>query len=216
MLAASAPQAFGHDVSSADLARLDGQGGAQIPLFMYLGAKHMVTGYDHGLFLLGVMFLLRSARSVVLFASLFALGHTVTLLSGVYWSWQVSPYLVDAVIGLSVAYKGYDNLGGWARRFGRAPDERLMVGLFGLVHGLGLATKLQDFPMADDAVVPNLLAFNVGVELGQLAALWVILLALGWASYLGWRQALTRPVNVLLVLAGFLLCGYQLAGWLIA
>ena len=216
MLAVLAPHAFGHDVSSADLARLEGQGGAQIALFTYLGAKHMVTGYDHGLFLLGVMFLLRSARSVVLYASLFAVGHTVTLLSGVYWSWQVSPYLVDAVIGLSVAYKGYDNLGGWARLFGRAPDGRAMVGLFGLVHGLGLATKLQDFPMAEGSVVPNLLAFNVGVELGQLAALWVILLALGWAGYLGWRQALTRPVNVLLVIAGFLLCGYQLAGWVAA
>ncbi len=179
-------------------------------LFVYLGAKHMVTGYDHVLFLLGVMFLLTRTSSVLLYASLFAIGHTVTLLAGVRFAWQVDPYLVDALIGLSVAYKGIDNLQGWQRLFGRPPDERLMVLGFGLIHGLGLATKLQDFPLADEHLVGHLLAFNLGVELGQILALACILLALGWAAYLGWRAHLTRPVNVALVAAGVALFAGQL------
>lgn len=206
--------ALAHNVSSTDLARLDGQGGAQYALFVYLGAKHMVTGYDHVLFLLGVMFLLTRASSVLLYASLFAVGHTVTLLAGVRFAWQVDANLVDALIGLSVAYKGFDNLGGWRRWPGWVPDGRLMVLGFGLIHGLGLATRLQDFPLAEEHLVGHLLAFSIGVEIGQILALACIVLALGWASYLGWRTRLTRPVNIMLVAVGMGLCVAQLVVFL--
>ena len=206
--------ALAHNVSSTDLARLDGQGGAQYALFVYLGAKHMVTGYDHVLFLLGVMFLLTRASSVLLYASLFAVGHTVTLLAGVRFAWQVDANLVDALIGLSVAYKGFDNLGGWRRWPGWVPDGRLMVLGFGLIHGLGLATRLQDFPLAEEHLVGHLLAFSIGVEIGQILALACIVLALGWASYLVWRTRLTRPVNIMLVAAGMGLCVAQLVVFL--
>src|SRR5690606_24673785 len=120
-----------------------------------LGAKHMVTGYDHLLFLVGVIFFLHRLRDVALYVTMFSLGHSVTLLSGVLGQIHVSPHLVDAVIGLSVVYKALDNLGGFRTLFGAAPNPKLAVLGFGLVHGFGLATKLQDIQLSADGLVPN-------------------------------------------------------------
>lgn len=199
-----------HGVSAADRAFLESGG---LSAFLYLGAKHMVTGYDHLLFLLGVIFFLYRMKDVALYVTLFAVGHSVTLLGGVLTGAHVNAYLVDAVIGLSVVYKALDNLGAFPRWFGVQPDSRVAVLLFGLVHGLGLATKLQDFALARAGLVPKIVAFNVGVEMGQFLALSAILVAMAW-----WRRsaAFERQAfagNVLIMTSGFLLLGYQLSGY---
>lgn len=203
-----------HNVSRDDIELISGKTGPQIQLYMWLGAKHMVTGYDHLLFLVGVIFYLKRLRTVVVFASLFALGHTITLISGVLLGLDVNAYLVDAVIGLSVAYKGFDNLEGFETLFGESPNERLAVFIFGLFHGLGLATKLQDIGLAENGLLQNLISFNIGVELGQLAALVVFVLILRFVPPRTAGSKVGTAVNVGLIVAGFALMAYQLALYL--
>lgn len=200
-----------HDVSRADRELITGVSGLQLLLYGWLGAKHMITGYDHLLFLLGVVFYLRKMREIALFVSLFALGHTITLISGVLVGLDVNAYAVDAVIGLSVAYKGFDNLGGFRRLFGSAPDERVAVFVFGLFHGLGLASKLQDLGLESEGLIGNLIAFNIGVELGQFAALFVIVFTFRWLTWEKESALIRNSVNGSLVIAGFALMAYQLA-----
>ena len=175
-LAFNAARPLAHGVSAADRLFME-QGG--LMAFLYLGAKHMVTGYDHLLFLFGVIFFLFRLRDVGLYVTLFAVGHSVTLLYGVLSGTHANAYLVDAIIGFSVVYKAFDNLGGFRRLRGWQPDTRAAVLVFGFFHGFGLATKLQDFALAREGLVPKIVAFNVGVEIGQLVALAVILVAMG-------------------------------------
>ncbi len=205
--------AFAHGVGGGDQQFLEQAVGPQLGPFLYLGAKHMVTGYDHLLFLVGVIFFLYRLRQVALYVTLFSVGHSVTLLYGVLSGTHIDPFLVDAVIGLSVTYKGLDNLGLLARWLGTQPSTQGAVLLFGLIHGFGLATKLQDFALSEDGLVHNIVAFNVGVELGQLLALSLVLIAMGY-----WRRtaAFSRQAagaNVALVLAGLALCAHQLMGY---
>lgn len=208
-LCALAGDASAHGVSAADRAFME-QGG--LIAFLYLGAKHMVTGYDHLLFLLGVIFFLYRLRDVGLYVTLFAVGHSVTLLGGVLGDIRVNPYLVDAVIGLSVVYKALDNLGAFQRWFGVQPNTKVATLVFGLFHGFGLAAKIQEFEIARDGLLPNLLAFNVGVEIGQLLALGAILIAMGfWRRTAGFFQH-AYTANVAMMCAGFMLIGYQLTG----
>jgi hypothetical protein len=189
--------------------------GRQLVVFIYLGAKHMVTGYDHLLFLFGVIFFLYRLREVATYVTLFAVGHSVTLLYAVMSGTHVNPYLIDAIIGFSVVYKALDNIGAFKRLLGFQPDTKLAVLIFGFFHGLGLGTKLQDFSLSIDGLVPNILAFNVGVELGQLLGLSAILIAMGfWRRSAGFtRHAYTA--NVIVMTCGFILVGYQLAGYAI-
>lgn len=205
--------ALAHGVAESDQVFIETAKGAQLLPFLYLGAKHMVTGYDHLLFLFGVIFFLYRLREVGLYVTLFAAGHSSTLLFGVLSGTHVNAYLVDAIIGLSVVYKALDNLGAFRTWFGVQPDTRAAVFLFGLFHGFGLATKLQDFKLSPEGLVPNMLAFNLGVEIGQVLALSAILIAMAF-----WRRtaAFSRQAfaaNVMLMGAGFLLTGYQLAGY---
>ena len=210
----AAPIASAHGVSSKDgryLLSLDGP--AVIPL-MYLGAKHMVTGYDHLLFLVGVIFFLYRVKDILLYVSLFTLGHSLTLLGGALGGVRASASLVDAVIGLSIVYKAFENMGGF-QAIGIQPSTRGAVLAFGLVHGFGLATKLQDFSLSPNGLVTNIVSFNAGVEIGQFLALSAVLIALGY-----WR---TRPgylrhayvTNAALMTAGFVLAGYQLTGYVV-
>ena len=205
-----------HNVGESDQQFLAGAAGPQIGPFIYLGAKHMVTGYDHLLFLVGVIFFLYRLRDVVLYVSLFAVGHSITLLAGVLGNWQVNAYLIDAIIGLSVAYKAFDNIGGFRILFGIEPPQRLAVLVFGLFHGMGLATKLQELNLSPNGLVTNLVSFNVGVEIGQFLALGAILVAMNtWrhsASFL--RRA--YAANVVLMTAGFVLAGLQISSYLFA
>ena len=189
--------------------------GVAIGPFLYIGAKHMVTGYDHLLFLVGVIFFLFRTRDVLIYVSLFTLGHSLTLLFGVLNHIQVNPFLIDAIIGLSIVYKGFDNLQGFKLLFGSQPNSRIAVLIFGLFHGFGLATKLQDFLLPQDSLWKNLLAFNVGVELGQFFALLLILIALDF-----WRRSdsfyrFSTASNTLLMAAGLVLFGFQTTGFLI-
>lgn len=201
------------DATQAFLSRIDGV--ALMP-FMYIGAKHMVTGYDHLLFLVGVIFFLYRTRDVLIYVSLFTLGHSTTLLLGVWLDIQVNAYLIDAVIGLSIVYKGFDNLGGFKRLMGFEPNTKVAVLVFGLFHGFGLATKLQEFHLPESGLLSNLLAFNVGVELGQFFALTFVLIALDF-----WRRSqsylhMTTVTNTILMSAGLLLFMYQLTGYVVA
>ncbi len=204
---------FAHGVDESTRGFLSQSSGLQIGPFLYIGAKHMVTGYDHLLFLFGVIFLLVRGRDVLIYVTMFTIGHSTTLLLGVLASLQLDPYLVDAVIGLSVVYKGFDNLGGFRAIALPRPNPRLMVLLFGLVHGFGLATKLQDFELPQENLFGNLVAFNVGVEIGQLLALGLILLFINvWRRHPSFAGA-SLATNTLLMTAGVVLIGLQLGGY---
>ncbi|HEL5340009.1 TPA: HupE/UreJ family protein [Stenotrophomonas maltophilia] len=208
--------AFAHGVTGDDQAFLEQNIGRNLLLFTYLGAKHMVTGYDHLLFLFGVVFFLYRMRDVGTYVTLFAVGHSVTLLLGVLGGFHVNAYIVDAIIGLSVVYKALDNLGAFKRWFGVQPNTKVAVLIFGFFHGFGLATKLQDFSLSRDGLVPNMLAFNVGVELGQLLALAGILIAMGFWRRTSAFQRQAFAANTVLMTAGFVLIGYQLTGYFVS
>jgi len=212
LLCLAIPEAMAHGVAAGDQGFIQESSGVMPLPFAYLGAKHMLTGYDHLLFLFGVIFFLYRLRDVGLYVTLFALGHSVTLLLGVLLEIRVSAYLIDAIIGFSVVYKALDNLGAFQRWFGCQPDTRAATLVFGLIHGFGLATKILDYRIAADGLVANLLAFNLGVEIGQLLALGAILIAMGYwrRSARFWRHAYTA--NVAMLSTGFLLMGYQLTG----
>jgi hypothetical protein len=205
-----------HGVAGKDAVYLQGLEGRAIGPLMYLGAKHMVTGYDHLLFLVGVIFFLYRLKDVLLYVSLFTVGHSVTLLAGVLGGIRANPFLIDAIIGFSVVYKAFENMDGFKRVFGMQPDTRVAVLIFGLFHGFGLATKLQEFELSSNGLVANIVSFNVGVEIGQGLALTAILIALTW-----WR---TRQgfmdhafaTNALVMACGFLLVGFQLSGYFLS
>jgi hypothetical protein len=205
--------ALAHGVTAGDKGYIQEVTGVLLIPFAYLWAKHMVTGYDHLLFLLGIIFFLYRLKDIGIYVSLFAIGHSTTMILGVLMDVSVSSYLIDAIIGLSVVYKGLDNIGAFRRWFGFQPDTRAATLIFGFFHGFGLATKIIDYEMSPDGLFPNLLAFNVGVEIGQLLALSAILIAMSY-----WRRtpSFTRHAyagNVVLMTAGFVLMGYQLAGF---
>jgi len=202
-----------HGVSGKDAVFLQSIQGRAVGPLMYLGAKHMVTGYDHLAFLVGVIFFLYRMKDIVQYVSLFTIGHSITLLVGVLGGVRANPYIIDAIIGFSVVYKAFDNMDGFKRFLGVQPNTRVAVLVFGLFHGFGLATKLQDFALSPNGLVANIVSFNVGVEMGQVIALTAVLLVLSY-----WR---TRPgflqhafvTNGVLMACGFLLVGYQLSGY---
>ena len=208
--------AFGHGVDEGTQQFLTENDGVAIVPFMYIGAKHMVTGYDHLLFLLGVIFFLYRAKDVLIYVSFFTLGHSITLLAGVYLDIKVNAYLIDAIIGLSIIYKGFDNLGGFQRLLGYQPNTKFAVLIFGLFHGFGLATKLQEFEFAREGLLQNLIAFNVGVEIGEFFALLFIVLTLSfWRRYSSYLQ-FSVATNIALMSGGLLLTFYQLSSYVIS
>src|SRR6266545_7185320 len=176
-LAVISDVALAHGVTGRDAAFVRSIDGPAVGPFMYLGAKHMVTGYDHLLFLVGVIFFLYRLKDVVQYVSLFTIGHSTTLLVGVLGGVRANPYLIDAIIGFSVVYKAFENMDGFRRFFRFQPNTKIAVFVFGLFHGFGLATKLQDFALAREGLVANIISFNVGVEIGQTLALSAILIA---------------------------------------
>ena len=191
-LAAASP-ALAHGVSNRDALFVQSIDGAAIGPFLYLGAKHMVTGYDHLLFLVGVIFFLYRLRDVVAYVSLFTLGHSLTLLGGVLGDIRANAYIIDAVIGLSVVYKAFENMGGFERLLGWRPNTKLAVMVFGLFHGFGLATKIQELTVSPNGLVANIVSFNVGVEIGQgLALTAVLILITAWRTSPQLPPALVR------------------------
>lgn len=212
VLALAAGDAHSHGVADRDALFLATNDGPAIAAYLYLGAKHMVTGVDHLLFLAGVIFFLYRLKDVAVYVTLFAVGHSLTLLGGVLGGIHADAHVVDAIIGLSVAYKAFENMDGF-RAVGLTPDTRAAVFLFGLCHGFGLATKLQSVSLSPDGLITNILSFNVGVEAGQLLALAFMLIGLT-----AWRRSSSFArhafaANWLLLVAGFVLMGYQLTGY---
>ena len=216
VLVALAGDALAHAVTVGDKGYIQDISGIHLLPFMYLGAKHMITGYDHILFLFGVIFFLYRLKHVGLYVSLFALGHSTTMLAGVYFDVGINSYIIDAIIGFSIVYKSLDNLGAFRRWFGVQPDTKAATLIFGLFHGFGLSSKLIEYDIAPDGLIPNVLAFNVGVEIGQLLALSGILIAMGYWRRTDsfWRHAYTA--NVVTMTAGFVLIGYQLTGYAVS
>jgi hypothetical protein len=208
--------AYAHNVTEGDAGYIQEIWGIHIIPFIYLGAKHMVTGYDHILFLLGFVFFLYKMKDVTVYVSIFAFGHSTTMLLGVLFGWGINAYIVDTIIGLSVVYKALDNLGAYQRWFGFQPNTKLATLIFGFIHGTGLATKILDYEIASDGLLANLLAFNLGVEIGQILALAVILIVMGFwrRSPLFMRQAYSA--NVIMMSLGFMLMGYQIAGYIMS
>ena len=204
-------QAFAHGMSEADKAKaLE----ASYWDFIELGASHMITGYDHLLFLFGVIFFLTKFKDIVKFITAFTIGHSITLIFATLYHIQANYFLVDAVIALTVIYKGFDNLDGFKKYLHvKAPNLLWMVFAFGLIHGFGLSTRLQMLPLAEDGLVLRILAFNVGVEFGQIAALSIMLFILS-----GWRKSasfgkFSKAANAALIFAGFMLLLMQLHGY---
>jgi len=204
---------YAHGVDGSTQAFLAGNQGSAFMPFLYLGAKHMVTGYDHLLFLIGVIFFLYHTREILLYVSFFTIGHSTTLFFGVMADISMNAYLIDAIIALSIIYKGFDNQGGFQAFLGKQPNTKLAVLIFGFFHGFGLASKLQEFHLAKQGLFTNLIGFNLGVEIGQFMALTIVLILISW-----WRQQASfnrfaTLTNTLLMAAGFLLLGFQLTGY---
>jgi hypothetical protein len=200
--------ALAHDVAEGDKAFVQSIDGPAFVPFLYLGAKHMVTGYDHIAFLIGVVFFLRRLKDVVLYVSMFTIGHSTTLLGGVLLGTGANPYIIDAIIGLSVIYKGVENVGGFAK-VGLKIDTRLAVLVFGLFHGLGLATKLQDLGASKNGLLTNLIGFNIGVEVGQVIVLAVVVTLLNlWRARPSFARSAVAA-NLALIGVGVVLTGYQ-------
>jgi len=208
--------ASAHNVSKRDASFVQSNKGAAIAPFIYLGAKHMVTGYDHLAFLVGVIFFVYRLKDVVLYVSLFTIGHSTTLLAGVLGGIHANSYIIDAIIGLSVVYKAFDNMDGFKRLFGFQPNTRIAVLIFGLFHGFGLATKLQELHLSQSELITNIVSFNVGVEIGQVLALTAVLIVLSfWRTQSGFfRYAFAT--NTALMVVGLVLVGYQLTGYFVA
>ena len=202
-----------HGVTDGDKGFIQESSGPMIMSFIYLGAKHMVTGYDHLLFLFGVIFFLYRLKDVSIYVTLFAVGHSVTLLSGVLMNITINAFLIDAIIGFSIVYKALDNMGAYQRWFGFQPSTKIATNVFGLIHGFGLATKILEYNMSADGLIPNLIAFNVGVELGQVMGLTIIFIMISYWRRFGNFLDQAYKANVALMVGGFLFVGYQLTSY---
>jgi hypothetical protein len=216
VLLLSSGLAIAHGVASGDQGYIQETSGVNFIPFMYLGAKHMVTGYDHLLFLFAVIFFLYKFSHIAIYVSLFAIGHSITLMAGVYFNIPANAYLIDAIIGLSVVYKALDNMGAYERWLGVQPNTKVATLIFGLFHGFGLATKIQEFEISSDGLLSNLIAFNVGVEIGQLLALTCILIGISFVRRLDTFYRYAYSMNTLIMAAGFVLIGLQLTGYFLA
>lgn len=186
--------------------------------YIWLGAEHMITGYDHLLFLFGVIFFLTTFKDIVKFISIFTLGHSITLILATFMGITANYWLVDAVIAISVCYKGFDNNDGFQKyfRMKKAPNLLMMVFIFGLIHGFGLSTRLQQLPLGEKGMgmLLRIISFNVGVELGQIIALAIMLVLLSGVRKTNLFKRFSKVANDSLILAGFMLLLMQLHGYL--
>jgi len=204
-------QAFGHGMSEAEKQSIIDGGNLS---YMWIGATHMVSGYDHLLFVFGIIFFLTRFKDIVKYITAFTLGHSATLVYATFMGLQINYFLIDAVIGFSVAYIAFANLDGFKKYWDvQPPNLMFMIVALGLIHGLGLSTRLQQLPLSEDHLLMNIISFNVGIELGQIAALTVMLMILS-----GWRKStrfiqFSRISNVFLVVAGFYLALMQMHGY---
>ncbi|MFT7387507.1 MAG: hypothetical protein ACI8VC_000747 [Candidatus Endobugula sp.] len=209
------PDAVAHAVTAGDKGYIQETTGIHAIPFIYLGAKHMMTGYDHLLFLLGVIFFLYRLQHILIYVSLFAVGHVITLLTGVLMEISINAFVIDAIIGFSIVYKSLDNMGAFQRWFGVQPNTKIATLLFGLLHGFGLATKILEYELSSDGLVPNLIFFNIGVEIGQILALIVVLIAVNFWRKSGHFMQHAYSANVFIMMLGFLLMGFHITGFFV-
>ena len=200
-----------HGVSESDQEILSNGGLLE---YIFVGAKHMVTGYDHLLFLIGVIFYLNNFKDIVRFVTVFTIGHSITLISATYLGIKADEHLIDAVIAISVLYKGFENLDGFKKILGiKSPNLLLMVFIFGLIHGFGLSTRLQSFDMGTGQFLEKIISFNIGVELGQVLALIPIVFIISkWKARDSYRT-FYKTVNWFLIIAGIALFIFQMYGY---
>jgi HupE / UreJ protein len=204
--------AIAHGISEDDKAHMASGG---IMRYIWLGARHMITGYDHLLFLLAVVFFLTTFKDIAKFVTVFTIGHCITLIFATFFRIQFNHYAVDAIIALSVIYKGFDNNGGFQKFFNvNSPNLLGAVFFFGLLHGFGLSTRLQEMWLGDRGIemLGQILNFNVGVEIGQIAALVVMVGALSlWRASPSFNR-FSRVTNMAIIFLGFILFLMQLHG----
>ncbi len=203
--------ALAHGMSAEDQARIVNAG---YLVYIRLGATHMLTGYDHLLFLFGVLFFLTRFKDILVLITAFTVGHSITLVGATLGGIQANYYLIDAVIALTVCYKAFENFDGFTKYLQtRSPNLMGMVFIFGLIHGFGLSTRLQQLPLGEHGLVLKILSFNLGVELGQIVALSVIFVLLaGWRKTVSF-QKFSMAANILLMIVGGLLLLMQLHGY---
>ena len=201
--------AFAHGISDSDKSEMV-QG--TLADFFYLGAKHMVTGYDHILFLIGVIFFLTRITDIAKFVTAFTVGHSITLVFATFYEISINYYLIDAVIAISVMYKGFENLDGFNKWFSiNAPNKILMVLIFGLIHGFGLSTRLKQIDLGHHQLIYKILSFNGGVEMGQIIALSFAFPLLMLLKKLSGN--ISKITNWMLIIAGSFLLIFQLNGY---
>jgi len=202
-----------HGVSQSDQEMLSNGG---LLAYIFVGAKHMVTGYDHLLFLTGVIFYLSNFKDILRFITVFTIGHSITLIGATYLGIKADEHLIDAVIAISVLYKGFENLGGFKKLLGKkSPNLLMMVMIFGLIHGFGLSTRLQSFDMGTEQFLAKIVCFNIGVELGQVLALIPIVFIISKWKPLDSYKLFYKVVNWFLVIAGIALFIFQMYGYLV-
>ena len=191
-----------HGMSEAEKQTILDGGNLQ---FMKIGATHMLTGYDHLLFVFGIVFFLSTFMDVVKTITAFTIGHSITLITATLMGVTVNYFLIDAVIALSVCYIGYENIGGFRKFFEKSPNLIWAVFIFGLIHGLGLSTRLQQLPLGEEGIVLRILSFNLGIELGQISALCLMVaLLFKWRHTQSFLQISTVSNNGLIVAGAFL------------
>ncbi|KAG1707806.1 hypothetical protein GQR58_003453 [Nymphon striatum] len=206
-----ASQAFGHGMSEAEKQAIVDGGNLR---YIWIGATHMLTGYDHLAFVFGIIFFLTKFKDIVKYVTAFTLGHSITLIFATFMAIKVNYFLIDAIIALSVIYIGFHNLDGFKKYLNiNAPNMMAMIFGLGLIHGLGLSTRLQQLPLSEDNLLMNIISFNVGIELGQILALAVMLVLIAAFRKSDLFGAFSKVANILLMIVGALLFVMQMQGY---
>ena len=211
LLTLFASQAFGHGMSEAEK-QIIIEGG--ILRYIWIGATHMLSGYDHLAFVFGIIFFLTKFKDIVKYITAFTVGHSITLIIATFNAIQVNYFLVDAVIALSVCYIAFHNLDGFKKYFNvKAPNMLAMIFSLGLIHGLGLSTRLQQLPLNPDDLLMNIISFNVGIEIGQISALAVMLFVIAFFRKKEAFATFAKAANGFLIIAGAYLFMMQMHGY---
>ncbi len=205
---------YAHGISATDMQAMIDGGNLR---YIWLGATHMLSGYDHLLFLFGVVFFLTTTKDIIKFVTIFTIGHSITLIFATFMGITANYYLIDAVIAISVIYKAFDNNKGFQNYLGvKSPNLLVMVLVFGLIHGFGLSTRLQQLPLGEQntEMLLKIISFNIGVEIGQvLALIFMLIILTQWRKTASFLR-LSKVANHALMFAGFMLLLMQLHGYL--
>lgn len=204
-------QALGHGMSEAEKQTIIDGGNLG---YIWIGATHMLSGYDHLAFVFGIIFFLTRFKDIVKYITAFTVGHSITLIFATFSAIQVNYFLVDAVIALSVCYIAFHNLDGFKKWLNiKAPNMMVMIFGLGLIHGLGLSTRLQQLPLNEDDLLMNIISFNVGIELGQISALAVMLFLIAAFRKSHMFKSFSKAANTFLIIAGGFLFMMQMHGY---